>query len=155
MQGSHTDAPRGEMYSQHSSFFSPVGGSNAQERAGYNLSRTVEYGQNDARVNHQASQQRQQVLPGTATFAQRPLHPEAPPQQIPGHFSYPIPVMQQQYPPYSLPVFSDGPRRYSTNEQWRVPATDLPSGGWNTGSQSFSGQPYSHEGVGYVFVQSK
>ncbi|KAL6538548.1 ENHANCER OF AG-4 protein [Orobanche gracilis] len=26
MQGSHTDAPRGEMYSQHSSFFSPVGG---------------------------------------------------------------------------------------------------------------------------------
>ncbi|KAH6792604.1 hypothetical protein C2S52_003081 [Perilla frutescens var. hirtella] len=147
-QGSHTDAPRGEIYSQQSSFFSPAACNNVREHAGYNSSRPVEYGQNDACINHQASQQRQQLLPGTASFAQRPLHPEAPPQQMPNHFSYPNSVMQHQYPPYSLSVFSDGPRRYSTDEQWRMPVNDfnadLPCGGWNTGGQSL--QPYSHEG---------
>lgn len=157
-QGSHTDATRGEIYSQQSSFFSPAAGSNAREHVGYNSSRPVEYGQNDACINHQASQQRQHLMPGTVPFAQRPAHPEAPPQQIPNHFSYPNSVMQHQYPPYSLPVFPDGPRRYSTDEQWRMPVndftSDLPCGGWNTGGQSFSGQPYSHEGMDYVFVQS-
>lgn len=152
-QGSRTEAPRGEIYSQQSSFFSPAAGSNAREHVGYNSSRPAEYGQNDACINRQASQQRQQLLPGTSTFAQRPLHPEAPPQQISAHFSYPNPAMQHQYPPYPLPVFSDGPRRYSTDE-WRMPVNaDLPCGGWNTGAQSFSGQPYSHEGVDYVFVR--
>ena len=153
-QGSHIEAPRGEIYSQHSSFFSPASGSNAREHVGYNSSRPVEYGQNDPCINHHASQQRKHLLPGTATFVHRPLHPEAPPQQISAHFSYPNPVMQHQYPPYPLPV-ADGPRRYSTDEQWRMPVNDynadLPCGGWNAAAQPFSGQPYSQEGVGYVF----
>ncbi|KAG6396853.1 hypothetical protein SASPL_143010 [Salvia splendens] len=148
-QGSHTEAPRGEIYSQHSSFFSPASGSNAREHVGYNSSRPVEYGKNDPCINHQASQQRKHLLPGTATFVHRPLHPEAPPQQISAHFSYPNPVMQHQYPPYPLPV-ADGPRRYSTDGQWRMPVNDynadLPCGGWNAGAQPFSGQPYSQEG---------
>ncbi|KAL1568762.1 RPR [Salvia divinorum] len=148
-QGSHIEAPRGEIYSQHSSFFPQASGSNAREHVGYNSSRPVEYGQNDPCINHQASQQRKHLLSGTATFAQRPLHPEAPPQQISPHFSYPNPVIQHQYPPYPLPV-ADGPRRYSTDEQWRMPVNDyhadLPRGGWNAGTQPFSGQPYSQEG---------
>lgn len=153
-QGSHTDAPRGEIHSQQSSFVSPAAGSNAREHVA-NSSRPVEYGQSDACINHQASQQRQHLMPGAAPYAQRPLHPEAPPQQVPNHFSHPNSVMQHRYPPYSLPVFPDGPRRYSTDEQCRMPVNDFtadfPCRGWSAGGQSFSGQPYSHEGVDYNF----
>ncbi|KAL1556455.1 RPR, variant 2 [Salvia divinorum] len=148
-QGSYTEAPRGEIYSQQSSFFSPAAGSNAREHVGYNSSRPVEYGQNDPCINHQA-QQRQHMLPGTATFAQRSVHPDARPPQISALFSYSNPVIQHQHPPYPLQVYADGPRRYSTDEQWQMPVNDLnadlPCGGWNAGAQPFSGQPYSHEG---------
>lgn len=155
-QGSHIDAPiRGEVFLQQSPFFSPATVSNAREHVGYNSSRLVEYGQGDACINPQASQQRQQLLPGSAPFAQRPLHPELPPQQMPSHFSYPNSVQQHQYPPYSLPNFSDGPRGYATDEQWQMPVNnfnaDRPHGGWTTGGKSCSGQPYSHEGVDYDF----
>ncbi|XP_042007891.1 ENHANCER OF AG-4 protein 2-like isoform X2 [Salvia splendens] len=152
-QGSHTEAPRGEIYSQQSSFFSPAAGCNAREHVGYNSSRPVEYGQNDPCINHQASKQRQHLLPGTATFSQRPLHPDARPPQISAHFSYSNTVIQHQHPPYPLQVYADVPRRYSTDEQWRMPVNDfkadLPCGGWSAGAQPFSGQPYSHEGGYY------
>ncbi|XP_047981498.1 ENHANCER OF AG-4 protein 2-like isoform X3 [Salvia hispanica] len=151
-QGSHTEAPRGEIYSQQSSFFSPAAGCNAREHVGYNSSRSVEYGQNDPCINHQASQQRQHLPPGTATFSQRPLHPDARPPQISAHFSYSNTVIQHQHPPYPLQVYADVPMRFSTDEQWRMPVNDfkadLPCGGWSAGAQPFSGQPYSHE-AGY------
>ena len=156
-QGSHTEAPRGEIYSQQSSFFSPAAGCNAREHVGYNSSRSVEYGQNDPCINHQASQQRQHLPPGTATFSQRPLHPDARPPQISAHFSYSNTVIQHQHPPYPLQVYADVPMRFSTDEQWRMPVNDfkadLPCGGWSAGAQPFSGQPYSHEGTGYIFVR--
>ncbi|KAI3453268.1 hypothetical protein Pfo_009931 [Paulownia fortunei] len=149
--GSHIDAPvRGEVFSQQSSFFSPAAVSNPQEHVGYNSSRLVEYGQSDAYLNPQAPQQRQPFLPGSAPFAQIPLHPEPPSQRIPSQFSYPNSAQQNQYPAYSLPNFSDGPRTYATDEQWRMQVNefnaDCPRGGWMIGGRSCSGPPYSHEG---------
>lgn len=154
--GSHIEASvRSEVLSQQSSCFPPSGVSNVREHVGYNASRHVEYGQGDAYMNPQASQHRQQFLPGSAPFAQRPVHPELPPQRPPSHFSYPNSMHQQQYPPYSLPNFSDGPRRYATDEQWRMQGNefnaDCHRGGWMPGGRSCSGPPYSHEGVYYYF----
>ncbi|KAK6160527.1 hypothetical protein DH2020_003908 [Rehmannia glutinosa] len=120
---SHVDASvRSEVMSQQSSCFTPSGVSTAREHVGYNSSRHVEYGQGDAYMNPHASQQRQQFLP----------------------------VQQHQYPPYSLPNFSDGSRRYTSDEQWRIQVNELnadcPRGGWIPGGRSCSGPPYPHEG---------
>ncbi|KAK6146567.1 hypothetical protein DH2020_020436 [Rehmannia glutinosa] len=143
--GPRIDAPvRGEVFTQQSSFFSPAAVSNAREPVGYNS-----YGQSDGYLKTQAPQQRQPFLPGSAPFAQRPLHPEPPIQQIPSHFSYPNSAQQHQYPPYSLPNFSDGQRRNATDEQWRMQVnefnSDCPRGGWMAGGRSCSGPSYSHE----------
>ncbi|XP_020547521.1 ENHANCER OF AG-4 protein 2 isoform X2 [Sesamum indicum] len=143
--GSHSDAP----VLPQQSFFHPAGVSNAHEHVGYNSSRSVEYGKGDGYMTPQALQHRQPFLPGKP-FVQRPLHPEPPPQQTTGQFSYPNSVQQHQYPPYSLPNMSDGPRRYAADVQWRMPANELNAdcqlGGWMTGGRSCSGPPYSHEG---------
>ncbi|KAI3467875.1 hypothetical protein Pfo_024538 [Paulownia fortunei] len=149
--GSHIDASViSEVLSQQSSCFPHSGASTAREHVGYNSSRHVEYGQGDAYMNPQVTQQRQQLLPGSAPFAQRPVHPEIPPQRPPSHFSYPNSLQQHQYPPYSLPNFSDGPRRYATDEQWRMQVNEFnvdgPHGGWIPGGRSCSGPPYSQEG---------
>ncbi|KAL0372863.1 UNVERIFIED_CONTAM: hypothetical protein Scaly_0967900 [Sesamum calycinum] len=138
------------LYCHSSLFFHPAGLSNAHEHVGYNSSRPVEYGKGDGYTTPQALQHRQPFLPGNAPFVQRPLHPEPPPQQTTGQFSYPNSVQQHQYPPYSLPNMSDGPRRYAADVQWRMPANELNAdcqrGGWMTGGRSCSGPPYSHEG---------
>ncbi|KAL8519843.1 hypothetical protein ACS0TY_010689 [Phlomoides rotata] len=150
--GSHIDASgRSEVQSQQPSCFPPSGLSNAREHAGYNSSRPIDYGQGDAYINPQASQHRQQFLPGNAPFAQRPLHPELPAHRPPSHFPYPNSVQQHQYPPYSVPNFSDGPRRYGTDEQWRMQGNEFNvdcqrGGAWTAGGRPCSGPPYPPEG---------
>ncbi|KAK4413656.1 ENHANCER OF AG-4 protein 2 [Sesamum alatum] len=149
--GSHIDASaRSEVLTQQSSCFPPSGVGTAREHVGYNSSRPVDYRQGDAYMNPQATQHRPPFVPGHAPFAQRPVHPEHPPQRAPGHFSYPNAVQQHQYPPYSLQNFSDGSRRYATNEQMQMQVNefnaDCPRGGWMPGGRSCSGPPYSHEG---------
>ncbi|KAK4423252.1 ENHANCER OF AG-4 protein 2 [Sesamum alatum] len=144
--GSHSDAP----VPPQQSFFHPAGVSNAHEHVGYNSSRPVEYGKGDGYVTPQASQHRQPFLPGNAPFVQRPMHPEPPPQQTTGQFSYPNSVQQHQYPPYSLPNTSDGPRRYAADVQRRMPVNELNAdcqrGVWMTGGRPCPGPPYAHEG---------
>ncbi|XP_042063827.1 ENHANCER OF AG-4 protein 2-like isoform X2 [Salvia splendens] len=142
--GSHMDASiKGEVSSHQSSFFPPFGVSLAQERVGYNSSRHVKYGEDETFMNPQASQHRQQYLPGSVPFAQRPVRPELPSQRQPNS------AQQHQYPSYSLPNFADGPRRYITDEQWRNQGNnfnmDHPRSGWMTG-RSCSGPSHSQEG---------
>lgn len=153
-QGSHMDASvRGEVLPQQSSCFPPSGVSIAREHVGYNSLRHVEYGEDDAYMNPQASHHRQQYLPGTVPFAQRPMHPELPSQRPPSHFPYPNSAQQHQYASYSLPNFADGPRRYIADEQWRKQGNDFnadhPRGGWMPGGRSSSGPSYSQEGANY------
>lgn len=154
-RGSHIDASiRGGVLPQQSSCFPPAGVSNGREHIGYNSSRHVEYGEDDAYRNPQASQHRQQYLPGSAPFLQRPVHPELPSQRPPSHFPYPNSAQQHQYQPYSS-NFSDGPRRYIADEQWRMQGNEInvdhPRGGWTPGGRSCSGIPFPHEGVYYYF----
>ncbi|XP_042048765.1 ENHANCER OF AG-4 protein 2-like isoform X1 [Salvia splendens] len=151
IHGSHMDASvRGEVPPQQSSCFPPSGISNAREHVGYNSSRHVEYGEDDTYMNPQDSQHRQQYLPGSVPFAQRPVHPELPSQRPPNHFPYPNSAQQPQYPSYSLPNFADNPRRYIADEQWRKQGNDFivdhPRGGWMPGGRSCSGPSYSQEG---------
>lgn len=148
-QGFHTDASvRCEALSQQSSCFPPAGVGKAIEHIGYNSSISVEYRQCDGYMNLQSSQHRQ--LPGSAPFAHRPLHPEPPPQHPPNHFSYPkASVQQHHYPPYLLPNFSDGSRRYALDESWRMQVnefSDSPHVGWMPAGRPCSGPPYPHEG---------
>ncbi|GER56125.1 Tudor/PWWP/MBT domain-containing protein [Striga asiatica] len=152
--GSRIDAPvRGEVFSQHPSFFPPSAVSNnVREHVGYNSSQPVEYGKSDGGyLNTQAPpQQRQPFQPGTVPFAQRPHH-EPLSQQAPSHFTYPNTGPQQNlYPLYQAPNFSDGARRNATDDRWRMQVNEFnPDGsrrGWTTGGRSCSDQPYSHEG---------
>ncbi|KAG8365754.1 hypothetical protein BUALT_Bualt17G0004800 [Buddleja alternifolia] len=140
---------RSEVLKQQPSCFPPSAVSSAREHAGHNSSRPLEYGPGDAYLNPQASQHRQ-FLPGSAPFPQRPLRPELPPQRPPSHFSYPNSVQQHQYPPYSLPNFSDCSRRYANDDQLRVQVNEFNAdgsrGGWMGGGRSCSGPPYPHEG---------
>ncbi|GFQ01421.1 enhancer of ag-4 protein 2 [Phtheirospermum japonicum] len=147
----HVEASvRSETLSQQSSCIPPSGVSIAREHVGYNSSRHVEYGKGDAYMNPQALQHRQQFQPGSAPFAQRPVHPDRAPQHPPTQFSYPNSVQQHQYPPYSLPSFSDSSRRYTNDEPWRMQVNEFnksgPGGGWIPGGRSCSGPPNPHEG---------
>ncbi|KAL1565409.1 RPR [Salvia divinorum] len=149
--GSHMDASiRGEVPPHQSSGFPPFGVSIAQEHVGYNSSKHVDYGEDDTYMNPQASQHRQQYLPGSVPFAQRPVHPELPSQRQPSHFAYPNSAQQHQYRSYSLPKFADGPRRYIADEQWRKQANDFnmdhPRSEWMPGGRSCSGPSHSQEG---------
>lgn len=148
--GSHIDASvRGDVLPQQSSRFPPSGISIAREHGGYNSSRHVEYGEDDAYINPQASQRmQQQYLPGSVPYAQRPVHAELPSQHPPSHFPYPNSAQQHQYHSFYVPNFSDGQRRYISDEQWRKQGNDFnadhPRGGWIPGGRS-----YPHEGVYY------
>ncbi|KAL0386264.1 UNVERIFIED_CONTAM: ENHANCER OF AG-4 protein 2, partial [Sesamum radiatum] len=149
-RGSHIDASaRSEVLTQQSSCFPPSGVGIAREHVGYNSSRHVDYRQGEAYMNSQGTQHRPPFVSGHAPFAQRPVHAEHLPQRAPSHFSYPNSVQQHQYPPYSLQNFSDGPRRYATNEQMQMQVNefnpDCPRGGWMPGGRSCSGPPYSNE----------
>ncbi|XP_057773998.1 ENHANCER OF AG-4 protein 2-like [Salvia miltiorrhiza] len=149
--GSHMDpSARGEVPPKQSSCFPPSGVSIAREHVGYNSSRHVEYGEDDAYINPQASQHRQQYLPGSVPFTQRPVLPELPSQRPPSHFPYPNSAQQHQYPSYSLPNFADGPRRYIADEHWRKQGNDFkvdhPRGGWMPGGRPCSGPSFSQEG---------
>ncbi|CAA0806690.1 ENHANCER OF AG-4 protein 2 [Striga hermonthica] len=150
--GSRIDAPvRGEVFSQHPSFFPPSAVSNVREHVGYNSSQPVEYGKSDGGyLNTQVPQQRQPFQPGAVPFAQRPHH-EPLSQQAPSHFIYPNTGPQQNlYPLYPAPNFSDGVRRNATDDRWRLQVNEFnPDGsrrGWTTGGRPCSDQPYSHEG---------
>ncbi|XP_051145680.1 ENHANCER OF AG-4 protein 2-like isoform X2 [Andrographis paniculata] len=128
IRGSHIDAPaRGEVFSQQSSFYPAASVSNGLEPTGYNSSRPLEHGQGDAYAS-QTSQHSQPFMPSSSeSFSQRPLHLEPPPQRTTSHFSYSNLVQQQQYPPYSLLNFSDGPRRYAgVNPGYYVPPSERP-----------------------------
>lgn len=147
-QGSHFDSSlKSDVMSQQPSCFPSAGISNAQEKNVYNAARPVEYGQMN-------TQQRQQFVPVAPPFAQRPLHPERPPQFPPNHFSYGNSAHQYHYPPYQMPNFPDGSRRSAGDEQWRMKAkefnSDGPRGGWMTAVRSSAG-PYPHEGMSYFF----
>ncbi|KAL1550568.1 RPR, variant 2 [Salvia divinorum] len=151
IHGSHMDASvRGEVPPQQSSCFPPSGTSIAREHVGYNSSKHVEYGEDDTYMNSQASQHRQQYLPGSVPFAQRPVHAELPSQRPPSHFPYPNSAQQHQYPSYLLQNFADNPRRYIADEQWRKQGNDFnvdhPHGGWMSGGRPCSVPSYSQEG---------
>ncbi|XP_047965396.1 ENHANCER OF AG-4 protein 2-like [Salvia hispanica] len=152
--GPHMDASiKGEVPPHQSSCFPPYGVSIAQERVGYNSSRHVKYGEDETFMNPQASQHRQQYLPGSVPFAQRPVRPELPSQRQPSHYAYPNSAQQHPYPSYSLPNVADGPRRYITEEQWRKQGNDFnmdhPRSGWMPGGRSCSGPSHSQAGANY------
>ncbi|XP_042057352.1 ENHANCER OF AG-4 protein 2-like isoform X1 [Salvia splendens] len=149
--GPHMDASiKGEVPPHQSSCFPPFGVSIAQERVVYNSSRHVKYGEDETLMNPQASQHRQQYLPGSVPFAQRPVRPELPSQRQPSHFAHPNSAQQHQYPSYSLPNVADGPRRYITDEQWRKQGNDFnmdhPRSGWMPGGRLCSGPSHSRAG---------
>ncbi|GFP92565.1 enhancer of ag-4 protein 2 [Phtheirospermum japonicum] len=149
--GPRIDPPvRGEVFSQQSSFYSPAAVSNVREHVGYNSSRLVEHGQGT-----QVPQLRQPFLPGSAPFAQRPLHPEPITQQLPSHFSYPNSGQQNMYPSYSVPNYSDGLRRNATDEQWPMQANEFSSDcsrrGWMTGG--YYGPPIERPPTNVVSFQ--
>ncbi|KAL3651048.1 RPR [Castilleja foliolosa] len=155
--GPHIDpSGRGEVFSQHSSFYSPAAISNVREYVGYNSSRLVEHRHGDGYLNNtQAPQQRQPFLPGSAPFAQRPLHPEPITQQVPGHFSYQKSAQQNLYPPYSVPKFSDSLRRNAPDDQWPMQANEFSSDcsrrGWMSGG--YYGPPIERPPTSVVSFQ--
>ncbi|KAL3613768.1 RPR [Castilleja foliolosa] len=107
--GPHIDPPvRGEVFSQQSSFYSPAAVSNVREHIGNNSSRLVEHPHGDGYLNNtQAPQQRQPFLPG--------------------RFSYRNSGQQNMYPPYSVPIFSDGSRRNAPDDQRLMQANEFSS----------------------------
>ncbi|KAL2541295.1 ENHANCER OF AG-4 protein 2 [Abeliophyllum distichum] len=148
--GPHIDASvKNEVFLQQSPCFAPVGVGNAREHSGYNSSRTLEYGRSGTYMDMDPQVSQQQLfLPGNAPFVQRPPllnHP-------PNHISYPqTSVQQHRYPPYSLQNFSDGPRQYAADEQWRAQPNEFNSDHqrsvWMAGGRSCSASPFAHEGI--------
>lgn len=145
--GPHSDTSvKNEVFLQQSLCFAPAGVGNAREHSEYNLSRTIEYGRIGSYMDMNS---RQQLFhPGIPSFAQSPPHLNHPPNFI----SYPkITVEQHPYPPYSLQNFSDGPRQYAADEQWRVQSNQFNSddlrSAWMAGGRSCSASPFPNEGV--------
>ncbi|XAR63987.1 hypothetical protein NMG60_11024164 [Bertholletia excelsa] len=156
--GGHLDgAVRGETYPQQSPSFVPAGVCNPCEPSGFTSLRPLDYGQHHEMYgNSKASQPNQQFQPASSHFAQRPFHPTPPSQTPSTHYSFPHTTVQQHpqhpYPhPYSLPNLADAPRRYVTDEQWRMPTgefnTEHQQGVWKSGGRTpCSGPHFSQEG---------
>lgn len=148
---------RSDIQSQQASCIPAPAVNSAREHVAYNSSRQVEYGQGDAYMNPRALQHQQKIMSsGAAPLARRPGHPELLPRGPPDHFSYPNSIPPPQYPSYTMPRFSEDPRRYAIDEQWRVPPVgepnvDYPPNGWVPQGRSCSGQPFSHEGIINIF----
>ncbi|KAL3502244.1 hypothetical protein ACH5RR_036693 [Cinchona calisaya] len=167
---------RNEMFAQQAPCFVPVGVGSSQEASGYNSTRPVEYGHNNGYISSLSSQPNMQFQPGNVPFMQRPLPLNPPPQNTPSHFSYsvptigqhplpavqhhppavqhPLPVVQHPPPhpyppPYPVPNFTDGPRQFAADEQWRIRPNELNSdqrGIWMPGVRSCSGPAYTQDG---------
>ncbi|XP_074326933.1 ENHANCER OF AG-4 protein 2-like isoform X2 [Apium graveolens] len=150
--GAHIDANiRSEMYIQPPSCYVSSGG-NVHEPTGYNSGRPLECGN----THHQSSQPSQQFQPMLSS--QRPFHPAPPLQASSSHFSYSNPAAVQQHPqhqyqqPYTLPLHSDGPRQYHTDEKWRMQSSEFstnnPNGPWMNGMRSslIPVPPFAQEG---------
>ncbi|XP_022861363.1 ENHANCER OF AG-4 protein 2-like [Olea europaea var. sylvestris] len=145
--GPHIDTSvKNEVFLQQSLCFAPAGVGNAREHSEYNLSRTIEYGRIGSYMDMNS---RQQLFhPGIPSFAQSPPHLNHPPNFI----SYPKTAVQQHpYPHYSLQNFSDGPRQYAADEQWRVQSNQFNSDDlcsvWMAGGRSCSASPFPNEGI--------
>ncbi|KAL8208158.1 hypothetical protein R6Q57_007570 [Mikania cordata] len=148
--GAHVDAAaRGEMFSQQSSSFLPT----AREASGFSSSRTVELA-HETYTNPQGSQSKQQFQNGNVAFPSRTFQPLMVAQTAASQFQYPNPAMlQNPYPPlYGLTKPPNGPRRYSADEQWRLPSNEFGSesqrGAWisNGRTQLSTGPPFVPEG---------
>lgn len=166
---------RNEMFAQQGPCFVPTGLGTTQDPSRYGSTRSLEYGHNNVYANSLSSQPNMQFQPGNVSFTQRPLPPNPPPQNMPSHFSYPVPTIRHhspaiqhhpppiqnplpavQHPPphsyapqYSVPNFADGSRHFSGDEQWRMRHSDLNSdqrGVWMHGVRSCSGPAYAQDG---------
>ncbi|XP_037493884.1 ENHANCER OF AG-4 protein 2 [Jatropha curcas] len=152
--GNHMDVVvKSELYPQQSPCFTPTAVCSSQP-SGYNTSRQLEYGHKDLYLKPQASQQNPHFQPGSAPFAQRPLHPNLP--QASGHFSFAKPAIQQHpqhsYPcAYPLPSHPDGRRQFVGDEAWRMPSTEFNTdnqhGAWMSGrNPSHAGPSFGQDG---------
>uniref|UniRef100_A0A2P2MEN0 ENHANCER OF AG-4 protein 2 n=1 Tax=Rhizophora mucronata TaxID=61149 RepID=A0A2P2MEN0_RHIMU len=164
-QGNHIDVTmKSELFLQQSPCFAPQAISNSHEHLGFSSLRNLEYGRNDMYGQPQVSQKNPHFQPGNMSLVQRPLHPRQP-QPASGHFSFVNPGVQQHVqqsypPPYPLPSYPDGNRRFVADDKWRTSSSEFSSnsqhGAWmSAGTTSNTGCPFGQEGCFWPSVERR